>query len=353
METLLITGGAGFVGSSLALLFQAAFPAVRVICLDNLKRRGSELNLPRLKQAGIAFVHGDIRIPGDLEATGPFDLMLECSAEPSALAGFGGSPRYLLDTNLTGTTHCLEACRRHKAGLVFLSTSRVYPWQPIRDLAYTTTETRLALDPDQTIPGVSVDGIDESFPLHGPRTLYGATKLASELLIAEYGAMYGLQTVVNRCGVLAGPWQMGKVDQGFMVLWLANHLFGKPLAYLGFGGQGQQIRDVLHVRDLFTLLRRQLDDLPAHAGKVYNVGGGRENTISLRELTALAQEATGREIELGHDATTRPGDIPWYISDHRAVTEATGWRPQVPVREIVTEITDWLRQNKERLRTVL
>lgn len=353
METILVTGGAGFVGSSLALLLREAFPTAKVVCLDNLKRRGAELNLPRLKQAGITFVHGDIRLPGDIEAAGPFDLMLECSAEPSALAGFGGSPEYLLATNLTGTSHCLEACRRHKAGLVFLSTSRVYPWQPIRDLTYTEAASRLELAPEQTFPGVSPEGIAETFPLTGPRTLYGATKLASELLITEYAAMYGIAAVVNRCGVLAGPWQMGKVDQGFMVLWLANHLFGKPLAYLGFGGEGRQVRDVLHVRDLFDLLRRQLADLPAQAGKVYNVGGGRENTVSLLELTALAREATGREIVLGHEEATRPGDIPWYVSDHRAVTEATGWTPRITPGEVVREIADWLTRNADQLRNVL
>jgi CDP-paratose 2-epimerase len=353
METILVTGGAGFVGSSLALLLRAERPAARVVCLDNLKRRGSELNLPRLKQAGIAFVHGDIRLPGDIEAAGPFDLMVECSAEPSALAGFGGSPDYLLATNLTGTTHCLEACRRHRAALVFLSTSRVYPWQPIRDLAYDRTATRLTLAPDQATPGVSPAGIAETFPLAGPRTLYGATKLASELLITEYAAMYGLSAVVNRCGVLAGSWQMGKVDQGFMVLWLANHLFGKPLSYLGFGGWGGQVRDVLHVRDLFALLRRQLADLPAHAGKVYNVGGGPENTLSLMELTALAREATGQAIPLGGEEATRPGDIPWYVSDIRAVAAATGWSPRVTPGEIILEIADWLKKNADQLRHVL
>ena len=353
METILVTGGAGFVGSSLALLFKADNPSARVVSLDNLKRRGSELNLPRLKAAGVEFQHGDIRVPADLDAVGPFDLMLECSAEPSARAGFDGSPDYLLATNLTGTVHCLEACRRHKAALVFLSTSRVYPWQPIRDLRFVETATRFELAAGQDVAGVSPAGLSESFNLTGPRTLYGATKLASELLITEYADMYGLQAVVNRCAVLAGPWQMGKVDQGFMVLWAANHLFNRKLAYLGFGGLGKQVRDVLHVRDLFDLLRLQLTNLSAHSGKVYNVGGGPDLSLSLLELTAMVREATGQESPMGSSAETRSGDIPWYVTDTSAVAAATGWSPRTSKAQLVGEIVDWLRENAATLKLIL
>jgi CDP-paratose 2-epimerase len=353
MDAILVTGGAGFVGSSLALLLKADHPGARVVCLDNLKRRGSELNLPRLKAAGVDFVHGDIRVPSDIEADGPFDLMLECSAEPSALAGFDGSTDYLLSTNLTGTVHCLEACRKNRAALLFLSTSRVYPWRPIRELRYRQTATRFELEPGQQVPGASPLGLTEAFTLAGPRTLYGATKLASELLITEYCDMYGVRAVVNRCAVLAGPWQMGKVDQGFMVLWAASHLFGRRLSYLGFGGLGKQVRDVLHVRDLYELLRLQLGDLAAHSGQVYNVGGGPAMSLSLLELTALVRQATGAEIPIASVDDTRPGDIPWYVTDTSAVEAATGWRPRTTPAQLVGEIADWLRDNETTLKTIL
>lgn len=353
MNTILITGGAGFVGSSLAMLFKADNPESRVICLDNLKRRGSELNLPRLKDAGIEFMHGDIRIPGDIDAVGPFDLMIECSAEPSVLAGFGGSPEYLLSTNLTGTMHCLEACRKHSAGLVFLSTSRVYPWRDVRGLEYAETDTRFELTPEQKAVGVSPAGVTESFTLNGPRTLYGATKLASEMLIMEYADMYGLSAVVNRCGVLAGAWQMGKVDQGFMVLWASRHFFNKPLTYLGFGGTGKQVRDILHVRDLHELLKVQLGDMNTHAGQVYNVGGGAEMSVSLKELTGICEEAVGKTIEIGSDPEIRSGDIPWYVTDNSVVTEATGWKPSITPKEIIEEIMVWLEANQDTLKRIL
>src|ERR1700736_2343975 len=116
------------------------------------------------------------------------------------------------------------------------------------------------------------------------RSLRVATKLCSELIIAEYMALYGLRAVINRCGVLAGPWQMGKVDQGFVVLWAAQHLFGGALSYNGFGGAGLQVRDALHVEDLCRLVRDQAAQIATHRGKTYNVGGGAERSVSLAEL---------------------------------------------------------------------
>jgi CDP-paratose 2-epimerase len=243
----LITGGAGFVGSALGLGLAQRYPDWQITALDNLKRRGSELNLPRLKQAGIQFIHGDVRNTEDLDpvALQP-DLILECSAEPSVLAGYA-SPGYVLQTNLVGTVNCLELARQTQADFIFLSTSRVYPIAYLNALEFTETETRFQLLEQQVLPGVSSQGISEEFPLNGARSLYGATKLASELLVAEYADAYGLRTVINRCGVLTGPWQMGKVDQGVFALWMAFHYFQRSLKYIGYGGTGKQVRDFLHV----------------------------------------------------------------------------------------------------------
>ena len=114
---ILVTGGAGFVGSHLALALKEKFPSSKVIALDNLKRRGSELNLSRLSQGGVEFMHGDVRNPGDLGFM-ELDWIIECSAEPSALAGRFGDTDYLVHTNLLGTYHCLELARRCKAGII-------------------------------------------------------------------------------------------------------------------------------------------------------------------------------------------------------------------------------------------
>ena len=150
---ILVTGGAGFVGSSLALAFKREYPNATVTALDNLKRRGSELGLGRLRDAKVDFIHGDIRILGDIAAAGAFDLLLECSAEPSAHAGYDGSAGYLVDTNLVGTVNSLEAARPHKADVVFISSSRVYPVAGLRALPLEEAPTRLVVKPGASPAG--------------------------------------------------------------------------------------------------------------------------------------------------------------------------------------------------------
>jgi CDP-paratose 2-epimerase len=344
-SAILITGGAGFVGANLAIWFKTRYPAVQVTAVDNLRRRGSETNLPRLREHGIEFVHCDIRNPEDLRfAERRVDLILECSAEPSVLAGYGGAPDYVINTNLVGTVNCLELARRANAALIFLSTSRVYPVSRLNDIATAESATRFVLAPGQALDGVSEQGVGEQFPLDGPRSLYGATKLGSELLIQEYGAMYGLRYIINRCGVLAGPWQMGKVDQGVFALWLARHYFRRELSYIGWGGQGKQVRDVLHIDDLAEVLDAQLARFSTLAGATFNVGGGPQCSLSLLETTRLCQEITGQTVPIGHVAENRPADLKWYITDNRRVSGATGWLPRRIPRDTLVAIHDWLRE---------
>ncbi|MBS0290533.1 MAG: NAD-dependent epimerase/dehydratase family protein [Proteobacteria bacterium] len=351
MKKMLITGGAGFVGASLALLFKTYHPDLEIFCLDNLSRRGSELNLPRLQAYGVKFIHGDVRIAEDLAKLPTVDWLIECSAEPSVHAGFGESPAYLMNTNLNGLLNCLEFLRQKGGKLLFLSTSRVYPIQKLCDLPLTIKDQRMVLS--QPVVGVSNEGINENFPLTGNRSLYGATKLCGELIIAEYAALYNIPSIINRCGVIAGPWQMGKVDQGFMALWVARHFFGGQLNYCGFGGEGLQVRDVLHVNDLFDLLQCQMKNDEAHQNVVYNVGGGLKNSLSLRELTQLVQQATGRNCEIGSDPQTRPADIPYYVTDNTLVTQNTAWQPQTSLPQIVEDIVTWIEQHASSLKPIL
>lgn len=350
--TVLVTGGAGFVGSNLGTSYKRRHPESRVIALDNLKRRGSELNIPRLREAGVEFVHGDIRNREDLPEV-EVDLILECSAEPSVLAGYGGAPDYLLNTNLVGTLNCLELARKQGAGFVFLSTSRVYPIEALGGLRYTEEETRFVLDEEQPYPGVTVRGVAEDFPIRGARSLYGATKLASELFVEEYRAAYGLRAVVDRCGVITGPWQMGKVDQGVFSLWMARHYFGGELSYIGYGGGGKQVRDFLHVDDLFELVDLQARELERFDGGTFNVGGGRENSLSLLETTELCEQITGNRIEIHSRPETRVADVPLYISDHGKVTDLCGWRPARGAKQTLSDIHSWIRDNEGAVRATL
>ena len=349
-----ITGGAGFVGSSLARRYRALYPERRIVAFDNLKRRGAELNLAEFKAQKIEFEHGDVRIAGDLEAIeGEFDLLIDASAEPSAHAGADGSPDYLIDTNLKGTLNCLEWARKRGSALLFLSTSRVYSLPALRELPLHEEETRLSIDTAQTLPrGLSAAGIDETFDTSQHRSLYGATKLASEIFVQEYCATYGLKAIINRCGVIAGPGQWGKVDQGVFTLWVARHYFGIGLSYMGFGGQGKQVRDLLHPDDLFTLVEAQSKCPDAWTGEVFNAGGGLAGSTSLLEYTRLCEEATGQTIAMESVPETRPTDIAYYVTDNAKVSAAFDWTPQKTARDIAFDIHTWLADNHDTVRAV-
>jgi CDP-paratose 2-epimerase len=353
-KRILITGGAGFVGSTLAIYLKTQHPALQITVLDNLHRRGSELSLPRLAAAGVRFQHGDIRCPEDLRFSKESpELIIECSAEPSAQAGYGGSPEFLIQTNLTGCFHCLELAREAKADFIFVSTSRVYPVKNLNQLHFTEDENRFVLSPQQLIPGASDEGISEDFPLNGARSLYGMTKLAGELMVAEYADAYGLRTVVNRCGVIAGPWQMGKTDQGVISLWVAAHYFRRPLQYIGFGGQGKQVRDILHVQDLCELIDLQINNLDSYSGCLFNAGGGLSGSLSLREMTGICEEVTGNRIEIPSSKEDRPADIRIFITDSSRLMAHSGWKPRQSPRQIISDIFDWIKQEEQFLRPIL
>ena len=338
LKRVLITGGSGFVGANLAVGLSDRHPDWEIVALDNLKRRGAELNLPRLRSSGVRFVHGDVRFKEDLLALDRVDAIVECSAEPSALAGVHDSPDYLVQSNLFGAYHCLELARRDGAQVVFLSTSRVYPYGALDALPYRETDTRFELS--------DCDGIDETFTLDGPRTLYGATKLAAEHLVTDYAAVLDLPMVVNRCGVIAGPWQMGKVDQGVFTYWLLAHMTGRPLEYIGYGGAGKQVRDLLHVEDLIDLIDRQLAEPQRWRGLTLNVGGGRECSLSLAETTALCRELTANEVPISPAAEPRPGDVRVYLTDASRLYSLTDWRPQRDAHSTLADTAAWIRDHE-------
>ena len=351
--TILITGGCGFIGSNLCVSLKEKYPGYTIIALDNLKRRGSELNIPRLREQGVVYIHGDIRNAEDLEIDANPDFIIDAAAEPSVGSGLGSGLPYVINTNLNGTVHTLQLASKYRSRLIFLSTSRVYPVDYLENIRYSEGESRFEIDKRQTLPGVSIDGINEQFPLDRARSIYGATKLASELLIEEFRAFFDLGYVINRCGVIAGPYQMGKVDQGVIALWVARHYWKKDIAYFGYGGEGKQVRDILHIADLFALIDFELHNFDLVSGQTFNVGGGNHSSVSLKELTAICATVTGNKLACKKVPENRKGDIPLYISDNAKIGELTGWRPVQTVTTIVEDIFHWIGKNEQILKQVL
>jgi CDP-paratose 2-epimerase len=346
---ILVTGGAGFIGSHVATALSEAVPKSRVTALDNLRRRGSDLALPRLRAAGVAFQHGDVRVPEDLAAAGAADLLVDCAGEPGVHAGYNESPSNVVSSNLVGVINCLEHVRRHGGDFVYVSTGRVYPIAALRDLPLSRVGERFVIALGARGTGWSEAGISEDFPLKGSRSLQGATRLAAELLIAEYRALYGLRAVINRCGTIAGPGQMGRAEHGFVAHWLAQHVYGGSLAFSGFGGKGAQVRDVLHVADLCDLVVSQCADMAAQDGNCLNVGGGAGRSVSLLELTRACRTLAGTSIPVAALPETRPADIPYYVSDCSAVHRRTLWRPKRELSDILSDMHRWLVDNRALL----
>lgn len=351
--SILITGGCGFVGSNLSILLKEKYPQYNIVALDNLKRRGSELNISRLKDAGIEFIHGDIRNTEDLNIDPKFDYIIDAAAEPSVMAGMGPTLNYVINTNLTGTINTLELAAKHNAKFIFLSTSRVYPIEYLEHINYTEGATRFELSKNQTLPGVSQLGIAENFPLDKARSIYGSTKLASELLIEEFREFFGVKYVINRCGVIAGPYQMGKVDQGVMTLWVARHYWNRDVAYFGYGGTGKQVRDALHILDLFDLVDYEVHNFDNVNGRTLNAGGGLQSSVSLQELSAICAEVTGNKVGASSVSQNRKGDIPLYITDNTKITGIIGWKPKRGIKEIVTDTFNWINKNEKQLKPIL
>lgn len=346
---IIISGGCGFVGSNLAITLKGQYPNANIQAFDNLKRRGSELNIKRLKTIGVDFVHGDMRCKEDLEVFTSCDLFIDASAEPSVLAGIDSGHRQLIENNLTSTINALDFCLRKKAKFIFLSTSRVYPVETLETAKFEELETRFVWTKKQSIEGISEKGVQENLSMRGAKSLYGATKYASEVLIEEYVSFLGLKAIINRCGVLAGPWQMGKIDQGVLVLWLARHHFKQQLAYIGYDGLGKQLRDMLHIEDFCKLIVSQIENWDLGNGKVFNVGGGISSSSSLLELTNYCEEVTGNTLKINKAGFSRPADLRIYVTDNSLVSQTFNWHPEKTIRDLVKDTYNWLVENESSL----
>lgn len=331
----------GFAGSSIARHLIESSADNKVLGIDNLARHGSEINRGQLAKLGVDLRHGDLRLASDLNGLAQVDWVIDAAALPSVLSGVDGniSSLQLVQHNLFGTINLLEYCKRHQAGFVMLSTSRVYSIDALASLSLVQRDGAFQLDISKTqCETVSARGITERFATTAPVSLYGATKLASETMAKEYGHAFRFPVLINRCGVLAGAGQFGRPDQGIFTFWLHSHRYRQPLKYIGFGGQGHQVRDCLNIRDLARLVTKQiratdLDHLPS----TVHVSGGAESAISLRQLTGWCDDRFGKYAIQSTDEA-RPFDLPWVVLDSALANQTWNWRPEISLQETLEEI---------------
>ena len=339
---ILISGVCGFVGSTLAEELPKRDSRPEIIGFDNLSRTGSHLNLERLREGGVIVRHADARSASDLDSFGAVDWIIDAAANPSVLAGVDGttSSRQLVEHNLYGTINLLELAKRHHAGFVLLSTSRVYSVEALSKVPVVSRDKSFAVDATATLPrGVSPDGLTEDFSTDPPLSLYGTSKLASEWVALEYGEAFGFPVWINRCGVLAGAGQFGHAEQGIFSYWVNAYLRRRPLRYIGFDGAGRQCRDCFHPRDLIPLLEKQFAEGNSNKPKIINLGGGAGNTMSLAQLSEWCA-ARFSPHEVASDPKPRRFDVPWLVMDSQRARETWDWKPVTTLDEILNEIAE-------------
>ncbi len=333
----IITGGAGFFGCHAAARFHEA--GHQVVVVDNLSRPGADANLAWLQSRGVTdFVRADVR---DAEAMrvllgrhGDADAVLHLAAQVAVTTSVR-DPRADFEINALGTFNVLEAVRSAAGGrpaVLYSSTNKVYG---------NLDHVRVMEGGERYAYEDRPYGVDETEPLdfHSP---YGCSKGAGDQYVRDYARIYGLKTVTFRQSCIYGTRQFGIEDQGWIAWFCVAATLDKPFTIFG---DGKQIRDTLWVGDLVDAYERALDRIDAVSGEIFNVGGGPTNTLSLLELVAMLEAATGRQLDPPH-ADWRPGDQRVFVADVRKAGRLLGWRPTVGPAEGVARLLEWIGDNR-------
>lgn len=342
---ILVTGGAGMVGSHCAELFSRKNKRNTVIVLDNLARssifgvnkKSVEYNWRYLSDfRNIQLIKGDVRSLKDVaRAVGKgVDLVIHCAGQPGIRASVN-DPKEDFDINVAGTVNVLDAVRKRSADTVFIycSTNKVYG-ENVNKLPISERETRFILDGMNGVPETTA--VDRT-----GHTPYGASKFCADIYVQEYCHTYGMKTGVFRMSCIYGTRQFGFEDQGWVAWLVLAALFHKPVTIYG---NGKQVRDLLYVDDLVAAFDRfmncELDN------GVFNIGGGKDNTLSLLELLGYLKELTGKQPEIRY-AKWRASDQKVYITDLARVSKTLKWRPRIDVRAGIARLVDWVIANEE------
>jgi len=335
---ILITGGCGFVGSNIAIYLKKKISNLKVDSLDNLSRKGSIINCQRLKKYNIKNYKYSIDDYNKIKKIPKYNFIIDCCAEPAVEVSKSEIDR-VFDTNLVGTFNILKKCVKDKSNLIFLSSSRVYSIDLLRKL-----DKKLKRNINKKFL------INKSLNTSGPKSIYGFTKFASEELIKEFSYLFKIKYIINRLGVISGPWQFGKQDQGFVSLWIWNHLNKKNFHYIGFGGKGYQVRDILHIDDVCKLIHKQIKLFSKKYNLLLDAGGGKKNAISLKELTEKCEKITSNSLRFSSKKNTSIYDIPYFVSDNSKVFSLYRWKPEKKIEDIIDDTYMWMRINFKKLK---
>ncbi|MFA4927867.1 MAG: NAD-dependent epimerase/dehydratase family protein [Patulibacter sp.] len=347
MPTAIVTGSGGLIGSASVEHFVAN--GFDVIGIENDMRSrffGPEASTARTTQRLLDAFPGQFRsVDMDIRDTdgirklvrdnaAQLELVIHTAAQPShdwaasdAIADF--------TVNANGTLNLLEAVRHEKpeATFIHMSTNKVYGDQP-NFLPLIETDTRLELPEDHPF----YTGIDTSMSIdHCMHSIFGASKVASDVMVQEYGRYFDMPTVCFRGGCLTGPSHAGAKLHGFLSYLMKCTVTGTPYTIFGYGGK--QVRDNIHAADVVKAFA--LFHGAPTAAAVYNLGGGRESNVSMLEAIALCQQISGRELEYTLSDENRAGDHRWYVSDFsdfgRRYPE---FRLEYGIRDVLQEIHD-------------
>tara|TARA_Y100001970_G_scaffold287097_1_gene410897 strand:+ start:3023 stop:4045 length:1023 start_codon:yes stop_codon:yes gene_type:complete len=334
---ILITGGCGFVGTNLCLFLKQK--KHKITSLDNLSRKGSKYNLELLKKEKIKNFKIDIKNYKKISKLAKFDLIIDCCAEAAVEISKEQIDK-VINTNLIGTISILKKAKKDKSKIIFLSTSRINPINEINKV-FNKKKPNIRI--------VSNKSFNENSSVFGPKTIYGVTKLASEMFIEDFSYAFNMKYIINRCGVISGPLQFGKQDQGFVSLWIWKHLTKKKLSYIGYNGHGYQVRDVLHIYDLCELINLQIKKINSINNTLFTVGGSKNNSISLKELTKVCEKISRNRLNISKIKKTSIYDIPYFVTDNSKVTKTYNWKPKRNVFKTVLDTYNWLKNDKSKL----
>ena len=331
---MLITGGCGFIGSNLAENLLEKKNEVTII--DNLFRKGTEKNLEWLKSNyDFKMIKKDIRDDKAVEEAAKGCNVIFHTAAQTAVTTSLKNPKEDFEINTLGTVNVLEAARKHDCSVIFCSTNKVYG-KNVNDIPILEKENRYEFSGDFK------EGVDEKFPIDSSEhTPYGSSKLAADQYVRDYASVYGIKTIINRMSCIYGTRQFGTVDQGWVVHFILSTILEKPLTIYG---NGKQVRDILFVSDLVNLFEKEYEKIHQFSGNAYNIGGSKQNTISLLELMEILEKALNKKIKYEF-SEWRAADQKVFYSDISKAKKDFNWEPKVSSEEGVSKTLEWIKEN--------